>query len=401
MTTPTTPPAGEPSGRSILPAALAGLSATLIGNGIARFAYTPLIPALIAAGWFAPAEAVYLAAANLAGYLLGALGARRAAMAVGGTRAMQWAMLATVASLAACAWPLGFGWYLFWRLLAGVTGGVLMVLAAPTVLAGVPPALRGRTTGIVFTGVGTGIAAAGTIVPMLARQGLTVVWLALALVAALLTLYAWRALPRDVPPPAGQAPAGARVGLPLALLLASYGLDAAGFVPHTVFWVDYIARGLGQGLEVGGGYWILFGFGAAVGPFLMGLLAERIGFGRSYILAMAVKGGGVALPLVSTSAVALSASSLIVGALISGTTTLCSGWVLERVGVAHHRQVWGWMTSAFAVTQAGGAYGCSLLFAATHSYTLLFVLGTAALAAGALLAAFSSPGRYAASDDPA
>jgi len=35
--------------------------------GLARFAYTPLIPALIAAKWFSPAEAVYLGAANLAG----------------------------------------------------------------------------------------------------------------------------------------------------------------------------------------------------------------------------------------------------------------------------------------------------------------------------------------------
>src|SRR3546814_2298993 len=75
-------------------------------------------------------------------------------MAFGATRAMQWAMLATVSSLIACAWPVGFGWYIFWRFLAGVTGGVLMVLAAPTVLAGVPPALRGRASGIAFTGVG-------------------------------------------------------------------------------------------------------------------------------------------------------------------------------------------------------------------------------------------------------
>ena len=59
------------------------------------------------------------------------------------------------------------------------------------------------------------------------------------------------------------------------------------------------------------------------------------------------------------------------------------------------------MTSAFAVTQAGGAYGCSLLFAATHSYTLLFALGTTALGLGALLAVLSSPGRNASGDDPA
>jgi hypothetical protein len=33
-------------------ATLSGLSATLVGIGLARFAYTPLMPALIAARWF-------------------------------------------------------------------------------------------------------------------------------------------------------------------------------------------------------------------------------------------------------------------------------------------------------------------------------------------------------------
>ena len=52
---------------------LAGLCANLVGVGLARFAYTPLIPALIAAHWFSPSATVYLGAANLAGYLGGAL----------------------------------------------------------------------------------------------------------------------------------------------------------------------------------------------------------------------------------------------------------------------------------------------------------------------------------------
>ena len=52
---------------------LAGLCASLVGIGLARFAYTPLIPVLIAAGWFQASEVVYLGAANLAGYLGGAL----------------------------------------------------------------------------------------------------------------------------------------------------------------------------------------------------------------------------------------------------------------------------------------------------------------------------------------
>ena len=381
--------AGAQVRRSIWPLALAGLAATLIGNGIARFAYTPLIPALIAAGWFAPAEAVYLAAANLAGYLAGALGARRLGLVLGGRTACGAAMLATVASLVACAWPLGFLWYLGWRFLAGVTGGVLMVLAAPIVLAGTPPRLRGRAAGIVFTGVGAGMAASGTVVPALADQGLTLVWLVLAAVAAAAGLYAWSALPREAP--AGRTAGGAaRLERPILLLLLAYGCDALGFIPHTVFWVDYIARGLGQGLAAGGAYWIAVGMGAAAGPFLVGLLADRIGFGPSYILAMAAKALAVALPLASTAPPVLLLSSLLVGALIAGTTTLCSGWTGERVGAAHHRQVWGWMTSAFAVAQAGGAWGMSYLYAATGSYPLLFLLGALALALGAALALASA-----------
>ena len=49
------------------PATLAGLSATLVGIGLGRFAYTPLIPVLIDAGWFSASDAAYLGAANLAG----------------------------------------------------------------------------------------------------------------------------------------------------------------------------------------------------------------------------------------------------------------------------------------------------------------------------------------------
>ena len=66
----------ETTTRSWLPFALAGLAASLVGIGLARFAYTPMLPALIDAGWFAEITAIYLGAANLAGYLAGALSAK-------------------------------------------------------------------------------------------------------------------------------------------------------------------------------------------------------------------------------------------------------------------------------------------------------------------------------------
>ena len=76
--------------------AVAGLCASLVGLGLARFAYTPLIPALIAAKWFSPADGVYLGAANLAGYLAGALVARGLGARAGAVRTLRGAMVPTM-----------------------------------------------------------------------------------------------------------------------------------------------------------------------------------------------------------------------------------------------------------------------------------------------------------------
>ena len=123
--------------------AMAGLCASLVGLGLARFAYTPLIPALIAAKWFSPAEAVYLGAANLAGYLAGALIARELGSRAGSVRSLRAMMVLASLSAFACAVPISFIWFFGWRFLAGLSGGVIMVLAASTILPHVAPSKRG------------------------------------------------------------------------------------------------------------------------------------------------------------------------------------------------------------------------------------------------------------------
>ena len=92
-------------------------------------------------------------------------------------------------------------WFFNWRFIAGLSGGALMVLAAPTVLPLVPAARRGLAGGLIFMGVGAGIAASGTLVPILLRQGLTATWLALGILSCLLTLAAWNGWPEHTPSP--------------------------------------------------------------------------------------------------------------------------------------------------------------------------------------------------------
>ena len=364
--------------------AVSGLCAVLIGIGLSRFAYTPLIPALIGEGWFDPADAAYLGAANLAGYLAGALSSQwmaRRGPAVGVMRAML--LLATVAFFA-CAWPMGFIWYFLWRFASGYAGGALMALAAPTALLSVPADRRGLAGGLIFTGVGLGIALSGTLVPLLLLQGLTVTWLGLGVLSFLLTLVAWGGWPAAAAAAmltaAGPARRGAGLKWPLAAVFLAYGLDAAGIVPHMVFLVDFVARGLGQGIAAGGGYWVLVGIGASAGPLIAGRLADRMGFNAAIRLALGLQAFAVALPALSASVAALGFSSLVVGAFVPGIVPLVLGRVHELVpgDPGLQRAAWSRATAAFALGQAAAGYGFAWLFA-DSGYAYLFPIAAAAM----------------------
>ncbi len=366
--------------------ATAGLCASLVGLGLARFAYTPLIPAIIAARWFDPADVVYLGAANLAGYLAGALLAWPISARIGAAWALRAMMVVATLTFFACSAPLSLPWFFVWRLLSGIAGGVIMVLAASTVLPHISPAKRGIVAGVIFSGVGLGIAASGTLVPLLLRLGLRESWYGLGALSALLTLASWAnwpsaaATPRSVSAP--HQPEHPRQILSVKALLLEYGLNAAALVPHMVFLVDFVARGLGQGISSGSRYWVLYGLGAIVGPLLTGHLADRIGFGRALRVSFLVEAIAVFFPAISAAPAALIVSSTAVGAFTPGIVPLVLGRIHELLPHSAERQraAWGHATTSFAVFQAAAAYGFSWLFARSGGdYLLLFGLGGAAM----------------------
>src|SRR2546428_13859619 len=128
-------------------------------------------------------------------------------------------------------------------------------------------------------------------------MGLVATWCGLGVLALALTVLAWGGWPDE---PTGLAPPGVngvhRPGLALGALYVEYGLDAAGLVPHMVFLVDFVARGLGRGLAVGAGYWVVFGLGAMVGPVLAGQPAVSIGLAPALPLGVPAPGpAGAAL----------------------------------------------------------------------------------------------------------
>lgn len=368
---------------------LPGLLAVLVGIGLGRFAYTPLLPALVAQDWLSESQAAYAGAANLAGYLAGALAGQALAARPERIAILNAALVAAAVSLIACAWPLGFFWMAPWRFVAGMAGAIIMVLGPATILAATPVAARARVSGMIFVGVGLGIIVSGTLLPGIAASGLVVAWLTLGLAAIALTAAAWRMWPQTAlhaPPSAAPLPGR----LTVILIILAYASDGIGFVPHTLFLSDFVARGLGQGEFAGGIYWAIFGAGAVIGAPVCGLIAGRIGLMPSFIGALLVKATAVALPLVATQAPVLALSAFLVGALTPGMVAIAAGLAAMLAHGPAQARLFGAMTIAFALAQAGGGYVMSWLFGWTQSHMPLFALGAVMLAAGAFAASLAA-----------
>ncbi len=368
-----------------------GICATITGVGFARFSYTAIIPFLVSTGQVTAPQADYLGASNLAGYFVGALVAHRVALRTGSTIGIRGGFAITVLGLGLSAFPGGFWWLMPWRFLTGVTGGVLMVLAPSFLLTQVPPAVRGRTGGVIYAGVGLGAGLGGLIVAPLAALSPILAWLGLTVGAILASAVSWPRWRGGFAPTAARATAHlgvsrAVVTLPLLFGCLAFATDGAGFIPHSVFWVDFVARELGLGTSVGSLTWLLFGLGAVFGPSLAGALGDRIGLGRAYIVVFAVKAIAVALPWQVSAVPVLALSALIVGALTPAIPALFSARITELVPAREQSRAWGWATLSFAVAQAGGAYGLSFAYEQIGLYRPLYLVGALIEATGAVCA---------------
>ena len=362
-------------------ATFAAIGASLVGLGLARYAYAPLQPALVAAGWFTKGGAALLAAANLGGYFFGALFGARLARRVSSTVLLRLAMLITALSFLACAdRAMPFVWFFAWRAASGFTGGLIMVVATTTVLAHVEPAERGFVSQMSLFGLSLGVVCAGAVMPLVLHRGLTVAWIGLGVLALLLTAATWSIWPPHTPhrPPRPhhhhrhEHESGG-----VNLYYVQYGLAAFAFMPHMVFLVDYIARDLGRGLTVGSHFYLVFAAGSVIGPFLLGYLSSRIGVRPTLRTGLPILGLAVLLPLLSTSALSLAVSCFLAGLCMPGlvATFLARSQELAGGDLHRHRVIWGRATATIAVWQAVDAFVMAYLISRTAAaYEVLFVV---------------------------
>ncbi len=306
------------------------MAALAAAMGIGRFAFTPLLPMMLHDGVVDIATGSWLATANYAGYLAGALLymalpwlGRRAGGMPGNAALVRGGLVATVLLTAALALPWPTVWPLM-RLLAGVASAMVFLGTANWCMGRLAHLGRPALGGLIFCGPGLGIVATGLPTGAMVAAGWSAAagWAVFALLAALLCALVWPVVQGAEAPAAGATGPAAAPALqrpaphPAAertLLAFAYGLAGLGYIVTATF-LPVIARAaLPAGSVWPDLFWPIFGAGVALGALLSTRIAPTRDRRVLLAWAYALQAAAIALPLVWPGRAGFALGSLLLG----------------------------------------------------------------------------------------
>jgi MFS family permease len=332
--------------------AAAGLAALAVGMGIGRFAFTPILPLMQASGALTLAGAGWLAAANYAGYLAGALSAPLVPAALGVRAGLAGVAVFTLAMAFAeelAAW-------IVLRALAGVASAWVLVHVSAWCLERLAGLARPGLGGWVYAGVGAGSVAAGVacLAALEFQRGSEAVWVALGVAALIATVLLWP-LFRDSGRP-GPAERKVRSNGTALLVVGCYAAFGFGYIIPATFIPALARETLGESTLYAWA-WPLFGAAAAASTVAVAPIVRRFGERAVWIAGHFVMAAGVGAPLVLPAVAGIAVCALCVGATFM-VITMAGLQEARRIGGA---RLLAAMTAGFAAGQIAGPAFVALL----------------------------------------
>ena len=381
-----------PDGAANLPRVLAGgISALVIGIGVGRFAYTPLLPALQLAAGIGADTAGLLASLNYVGYLAGAIGTAALPRHWSRVGIVRLALIASIASTAMMALAPSVGLWAASRLIAGIASAGVLVLSADIVVRHLHRHRRPALIGVHFAGVGIGVAITGLVTALLdGRVGWEGDWIVLSVLCVALAPMCWRwlVLPAaDAPPPSGAATvlAPSHELFPIAILALAYFCEGAGYIVTGTFLVAII-KTMPSLADMAAHFWIVVGLAAAPSAILWSRVGQRIGLLPALFLGHVVQAVGVILPVVSSHPASVLAAAVLFGATFVGITALVVAFA-GRIAGANPTRMIGVLTASFSLGQIIGPIVAGLLAEGGQGFAMPLKLAAATIMVGAALLA--------------
>jgi predicted MFS family arabinose efflux permease len=374
----------------------AGICSLLLALGVARFAYTPLLPVMRRHAGLGVEAAGILATLNYMGYLHGALWSAAIHDLALKDRLYRIGMVVAVLSTALMGLSSEPAVWAVSRYLAGMSSAAGLILGSGLIFNWLLCNGEKPELGIHFSGIGLSIALCAVAVELMShsldwRQQ----WFGFSALGAFLLLPALRWFPR---PEAAARASLSLVDRPpsvrfLGILMAAYFCAGIGYVVSATFIVA-VADALPELSGRGNMIFLCIGLGGAPACILWDLLARRVGAINALILAAALQVFSIVLPLWPGGLGWAIAGAILFGSTVVGIVSL----VLTLAGHYYPTRpatMMGRMTVGYSIAQilgpavtAGiaarsGSYAPGLLFAAASMVLATLLLAALKVTSGA------------------
>lgn len=369
----------------------AGVISLILMLGIARFAYTPLLPLMQQQAGLGVAEGGWLAAINYVGYLSGAIIASLISDIVLKDRLYRLGLLLALVTTIGMGLTDNLWLWAGMRLLAGLSSAAGLLLGSGLILHWLIRHDHRSELGIHFGGIGLGIAFCAIAVELMHPQfDWREQWILLTAAGVLLAIPAWAWLPRpevrlvtnngapmvDRPPDA----------VFLRLFMAAYFCAGVGYVVSATFIVAIVEQL--PGLQ-GKGSWTFMVLGLAAAPacIFWDLVARRIGDINALIAAFILQIVGILLPVITPSLGMTMLGATLFGGTFIGIVSL----VLTMAGrfyPTRPAKMMGKMTISYGIAQIAAPAITGLLAEGDGSYSSGLYLAAAMMILGSLLMLF-------------
>jgi len=369
----------------------AGVISLILMLGIARFAYTPLLPLMQQQAGLGVAEGGWLAAINYVGYLSGAIIASLISDIVLKDRLYRLGLLLALVTTIGMGLTDNLWLWAGMRMLAGLSSAAGLLLGSGLILHWLIRHDHRSELGIHFGGIGLGIAFCAIAVELMHPQfDWREQWILLTAAGVLLAIPAWAWLPRpevrlvtnngapmvDRPPDA----------VFLRLFMAAYFCAGVGYVVSATFIVAIVEQL--PGLQ-GKGSWTFMVLGLAAAPacIFWDLVARRIGDINALIAAFILQIVGILLPVITPSLGMTMLGATLFGGTFIGIVSL----VLTMAGrfyPTRPAKMMGKMTISYGIAQIAAPAITGLLAEGDGSYSSGLYLAAAMMILGSLLMLF-------------
>lgn len=366
----------------------AGICALILTVGLARFAYTPLLPIMRGEAGLSDLAGGWLATFNYMGYITGALIAATISDLNRKFQLYRIGLVVAVTSTAAMGMTQDINLWVALRFVSGLSSTAGLLIASGLVLNWLIRHGHRPELGLHFAGIGLGIVVSGlAVAAMVGNLTWDSQWIGLGLLGVAFFLPAWFWLPA----PAAVAAQAAKALPPappkrwMQLFIAAYFCAGFGYVISATFIVAIVEK-LPLLAGKGGWVWVIVGLAAAPSCFLWDRIANGLGQIHALLLAYGLQIVSILLPALSDGTAANLASAVLYGGTFVGIVSLTLS-IIGRCFPANPAKAMARLTLSYGVAQIVAPAMAGYIATATGSYQGALIVAAWVMAAGMLLLA--------------